>query len=1034
MKMKMKRLPLAVVQALSISLGVTALTVAVAPAAFAQSNTTGTLFGNVASPAGKSVVAENAGTGLRRTASLDANGRYQITALPPGTYKVQVLSGTAVVDNQQVEVLAGQGTELNFTGTQAVESVRVTARRTTIDVSASTNGTTFTAKQLEKLPVAQNLGAIIQLAPNTTNADPRYAGGATFGGGAPSENAFYINGFPVTNPLSQLGSSELPFGAIGQAQILTGGFGAEFGRSIGGVVNITTKSGTNEFEAGATYSIAPNTLRGKQRDIYYPSSTGNPATDGTLYLRRSDNYRDESKIGAYVGGALIKDKLFAFLSFEQTRTNSNQVVGTTASGTLGVNGYADNVDLVNRYLGKFDWNITNDNHLELTMLGDKPMRHQKLYGYNYATRAVGSVANVDVNYQNIDNVTVSNGADAQIMKYTGTWIENLTMTALYGQSKAKHVNNFNVPNVNVSLPQLTFLTPTARAPGIVYPTTQVLTGNILPPGAQDDVKSARFDLEYALGKHTLRAGIDDNKLKSTNAGEFLAGGSLISFRFASNPNALINTGFGSFSPASAGGLGTLGYYGREQKFSDVTNAQSNQKAQYIEDRYQVTKDLLVTAGLRAEQYENLNGDGEVFLKVKQQYNPRLAAVWDMNGDSTSKVFGSAGRYSIQIPTHIAVRGASRSLFTRQFFTYTGIDANGNPTGRQNFGGPPGAGVAAFSANNEYNQAKDALTVSAQDLKPSYQDELTLGFEKAFSPKVNFGVKGTYRTLKQTIDDFCDQTPFDNYAALHGINTTNWGGFGCASINPGKDNKFKVNYSGVPGQYTDVVLSASDIGFPEKPKRVYKALDFFVEHPYRDGWYARVNYTLSRSTGNTEGQTLSDVAQTDVAATQTWDFPGLMVGANGRLPGDRTHQIKAFGYIEVAPNWTVGANFLAASGRPKNCLGNFDPALVGSQYYDLGYGSSFHMCNGALSPRGTAGNLPWDVRADANVVYQPTSIKGISLRMDVFNLFNKQTAQAIDEVHDVANTTKPYPETNTYGRVISYTAPISFRFTVEYRFN
>jgi hypothetical protein len=52
---------------------------------------------------------------------------------------------------------------------------------------------------------------------------------------------------------------------------------------------------------------------------------------------------------------------------------------------------------------------------------------------------------------------------------------------------------------------------------------------------------------------------------------------------------------------------------------------------------------------------------------------------------------------------------------------------------------------------------------------------------------------------------------------------------------------------------------------------------FLEHPYRNGWYAKVNYTLSRNKGNTEGQTLSDTAtaQGDVAATQTWDYPELM---------------------------------------------------------------------------------------------------------------------------------------------------------------
>jgi len=69
---------------------------------------------------------------------------------------------------------------------------------------------------------------------------------------------------------------------------------------------------------------------------------------------------------------------------------------------------------------------------------------------------------------------------------------------------------------------------------------------------------------------------------------------------------------------------------------------------------------------------------------------------------------------------------------------------------------------AYSANNEYDQEKDAKTVSALDLKPNFQDEITLGFEKAFSQDLNFGTKFTYRKLKSTLDDLCDARPFIKY--------------------------------------------------------------------------------------------------------------------------------------------------------------------------------------------------------------------------------------------------------------------------------
>jgi hypothetical protein len=385
----------------------------------------------------------------------------------------------------------------------------------------------------------------------------------------------------------------------------------------------------------------------------------------------------------------------------------------------------------------------------------------------------------------------------------------------------------------------------------------------------------------------------------------------------------------------------------------------------------------------------------------------------VNGDASLKVFGSAGRYALQIPTHLAVRGASRSTNTRQYFTYTGTDANGLPQGLV-----PMTGV--FSTNNELGQAKDAKTLTALGIDPTYQDEITLGFEKAFSPSLNFGAKATYRKLKSTIDDFCDPSPILAWAERNNVDASNYGGFNCASFNPGKANSFLVDFAG-DGKYSTVNLSKADLNFDEA-KRNYTAVDLFAEHPMRNGWYGRVNYTWSRSKGNTEGQTRSDNAQTDVAATSTWDNYPLMIGADGLLPNDRKHQIKAFGFYELGPEWTVGGNLLIASGRPRSCFGNrFDiPDGIDD------YGSVYFYC-GKEVPRGSLGRLPWDKRLDANLAYRPQILKGLSVKVDVFNVFNKQTEQTIDETYNLDGTAV----SSIYGRVISYTAPRSVRLTVEY---
>jgi len=1010
------------VHSLALAFGGAALTVGMMAPAMAQTNAAGNIYGRVDSPAGTTVNLIGTENGVRRSATPDANGRFNVTAMPPGHYRVELMRNGAVANTTEVDVLVGQGVDASFAAAGSVQSVQVTGRRARIDVSNTNNGAVFTAKELARLPTAQDVSAIIQLASNTTRADPRYSGGASMGGGAPSENSYYINGFPVTNPVTQLGASELPFGAISQAQILTGGFGAEFGRSVGGVVNVTTKSGTNNWEFGANASIEPNSWRAKSKNRYY-GNTGAPenaATDGTLYLQR-DNLELTRKIyGAYVGGPIIQDKLFMFVAAETRRTDQDRVLGIRTSASLAATGFESTQDKVDRYLGKFDWNITDNHRLEATLIGDEGNSDRQLFGYTYPTATSGGVIGAQTasqHYRNNPDFSPSVGAKTHILRYTGNLTDNLTITALIGNSKTPETNRYDaVGSAPADIFQVT-ANQANRYPGLNYFSPQVLSGAVDGPDSESEIKSKRFDLEYKLGDHTIRAGFDNNNLESNNIGQVYGGGGLYSYQKVADPNKVQAFGGNPATVASGGGLGTQGYYVTRTIFNTLTSAASKQDAQYVEDRWQATKNVLLTFGVRKEGFKNVNGDGETFLKAKDLVSPRLAASWDVNGDSTFKVFGTAGRYSLQIPTHLAVRGASRSTYTRQQFTYTGTDAYGQPTGLT-------ALTPVYSTNNEVGQAKDPLTVTAQDIKPTYQDEVTFGLEKLMTPSLNVGARVTYRKLRQTIDDYCDSRPFDAYAVAHNIDTSNYSGFGCASFNPGNDATFLVDYAGTRSNYTTVHLSQADMGF-DKAKRTYTALDLFAEHPFRNGWYGRVNYTWSRSKGNTEGQTRSDNAQTDVAATSTWDMPELMVGSYGLLPNDREHQIKAYGYYEVTPEWSVGGNFLAASGRPRNCFGSApDPEVMDPS----GYGSVFFYCDGQLTPRGSQGRLPWDIQLDTNVTYRPAMLKGLAFKLDVFNITNRQTEQVVDETRTVDQTTTISP---TYGQVVSYTAPRSIRIGVEY---
>ncbi|MDM4766132.1 TonB-dependent receptor [Pelomonas sp. SE-A7] len=1011
----------------------------------AQSNATGSIFGSVQATPGTTVLIENPATGFKRTVTPDATGRIQASSLPVGSYKVSLLrDGKAIQTREGVEVQLGQGAEVSFG--QQLETVTVTGARRKLDVSSADNGASFSAKQLEALPTGRNLDAIIRLAPNTTNVDPRYPGGASIGGGAASENSYYINGFPVTNPLNQLGSSELPFGAIEQAQILNGGFGAEFGRSVGGVINVITKSGTNTWETGGTISLSPNSLRSKAQNRYYATTGKVPATDGKLFLYRENNTQSETQVGGYVGGPLIKDHLFMFVAAEK-RTLKNgsmdAINGSTVNGADAPSAWNDDKTVTTRVLGKLDFNITDGHRLDLTLIGDTPKLTRTVSGANTLTGARNGKVDHIENWKNDEDGLTTSGANVQILRYVGELSDNLTLTALYGKSSTKR--SATTAGIDTTVPFVGFENGNAaKAPGLSYPVLNSFTGQLYRAGNEDKVKGLRLDIEYKLGQHTLRAGMDDNKMSTLFGGkEAPPGGRSLQYRLLTDPAAVANKNLtlpdsGSqqmwIGNPNNGALAAKGYYGVENITSSVSDAYSNQTAQYIEDKYQVTKNLLLVAGLRRETYENQNSAKETFLKVDNQYNPRFQAVWDALGDSSLKVFTSAGRYSIQIPTLVALRGANGSTGTSTVFTYTGVDSKGMPTGRIDQ-------TKAYSPNAEYGQAKDPHSVAGVNMKPAYQDEMTVGIEKALTRDLNGGVKLTYRSLKSTIDDMCDWRPFAKWLEKNpGVSAAPWKAFladvenghspfSCASFNPGEANSFDINFNGDGKTYTRVNLSAADLGYGGmKPKRVYTALDFFVEHPFRDNWYGKVTYTYSTSKGNTEGQTLSDRAQRDVSATQTWDQPELMEHAYGYLPNDRKHQIKGYGYVQLTPEWQAAGALSWESGRPRSCLGVYKgPNQNDVNWGTLNYGSNYHYCFGKPADRGAVGRLANNSRIDLSLTYKPSYVPGLSVSAEVFNVANSQAILAVEERGETGSGAPR----SIYELSQGNAAPRNVRFAVTY---
>jgi hypothetical protein len=1006
----------------------------------AQSNATGTIFGT-AEP-GSTITIQNTGTGQSRTVTVDESGRYQIPSLSIGSYKVELQKdGRTVATRENIAVNLGGASQVSFasggSAATTLDAVVVTgADVPMIDVSATDVRSVFTSEQLAKIPVGRSINSIALLSPGVVQGDSRYSNVASFGGASVTENAYYINGYAVTNPLTALGSTTLPFNGIDQAQVLTSGYGAEFGRATGGVVNMVTKSGSNDWHFGTQMIFNPSAAA--RKNIYVPEN--GTSLDGELYQNLKD-YEDSSfTYGMYASGPIIKDRLFFFVSGEYQKREVESY-GARAGSTTG---YGDLHYKIPRWLAKIDWNINDNNSLEFTAVSDVTKETDYLYAYAYTQSVANSnnaqtgenLAPFERGHKQMGGGDYRDGGQLYIAKYTGYLTDSLTLTALYGKQQQDHYRKpyGYDPSVVPVRGQ-----PTSSANPLSFGTVTQLAD----PGAFDETEGGRIDLMWSIGDHSLRFGYDRQE-STSREGTATAGPDGYYWNYSyGTPNEAIQGGGGAKYSAN-------GTVVSKVRYNNGGQFDTTQYAYYLEDRWQLTDNFLLSLGARNENFINYNGDHIAYMTNKNQWAPRIGFTWDVKGDSSLKVFGNVGRYHLTVPNTVAQRGASGSLFTNEYFSYTSIDPNtGIPQGTQVVS-PNGP----YSSNSEYGQSPNPDTVAATDLKPYFQDELVLGFEKQLSEKFSGGVRYVYRELGSMIDDICDPRAAIAWGVANGFNNdTDSAGLhpgdadynaldteaarlwtnntsGCRMANPGLDNTF-VLYDDDGNAHT----AKLDMGFP-KMVRKYHSLDFFLEHPFDGKWYYRVDYTWSHNYGNGEGMTNSDIGQSvnQAAQTQSWDHLEQAEGAFGNLPNDRRHQLKAFGWYQMNDSWRFSGTAVAYSGRPKNCTGIYSGVNKDDDFVTdniLYNGPYYWFCNGEPSSRGSKGTLPWTTRFDAGVTYSPSfADHKLEFSLDIFNLFNTQTVQNIVEYGELGGVGVPYTYTN---RVISRSAPRSMRFSVRYDF-
>jgi len=953
----------------------------VASSGYAQSNVTGYIYGQVdtAGESGLKVAVTSIDTGVSRDTNLAADGSYRISMLPVGQYVVTLQKGDKALQTvDKVNVSMGVGSAVRLSAKQAdsdiveLEAFTVSgASVSPIDVSQTESVSIYRADTIKSLPVARNITAVALLAPGTTQGDTAFGNLASFGGASVAENAYFINGFNVTNFRNGLGYSTVPFEFYDEFQVKVGGYGAEFGRSLGGVVNATTKSGSNTFKAGVSVYYEPNSLLANAPSVI---------VDGDYTVNNTEDYSERWTTNLYVSGPIIENKLFYYLLYSYADNNDKQA---TAAST-----YLVDTSTPSFWGGKLDWYPSPNHHFEFTTFSDARDIDRTVSSYNPALRTVGA-KDADLLYRR--------GGGNYILRYSGQITDDLSISALYAIGKSED---------NVSSPDSRPYVYDRR-----NPTSPVYRGNYLSlfEFFEDERNAMRVDLEYNWGKHKFRAGLD----------------------YESNTTA--------YDVASPGGNGqryivyTAGS-GAEIVYRDTYinrgNVEVNTLGYYVEDAIKLMDDrLLLSIGLRNETFESLNKAGQSFAELENQWAPRLAASYDLDGQGRSRVYANYGHYYLPIASNTNLRAAGDELYLRQYYLFNGFDGNSIPL----------LGANLQDSYFSTGELKNPRSVTDANLDPMYQEELIVGYQVALGKKWNAGIRGIYRNLKEGIEDVAIDAALNKYAESKGYDTS-YGfyasGFDYYVItNPGKDITVDVDFSDdlhEPGDqdptttYETVTLSAADLGY-SKMEREYYAVELLLERVWDGKWSLQASYTWSQSYGNTEGYVKSDNGQDDAGLTTSFDQPGLLDYSYGYLPNDRRHKFKVFSEYGLTNEVTLGANFLAQSGRPINAFGNHPTDMFAAEY-----GSEAFYVLGEPSPRGSRGTTQWTYTLDLSLRYRPEwARQKVTFGLDVFNVFNNRRATEVYEFYE--EDYDPGYMLPQYGTATAFQTPRYVRFSVSYDF-